>query len=642
MKTKIRFLALAMLAYGVVFSKTPALAVDPGDTAPSFELQTIAGEGYVRSGELFSKYDYTFLVFWRSSCPHCTEALLGCEKFYRTYGSGSITVVGIAADEGDLLVAKGLIESNGITFPQARDAGGIVAASFDVPYATFAVYLVGADGRVIDVRLDPQGDVGTVMEQMLTTRPSASTRGEPAGEASSISYHGLERIRFLSIDSRDSSAAGLYGERVSPGNSLNYRLQVDASKRLMKCLRAGGLLRISNEGKSVLDSGPQYLGSEWGSAFAEIEARRLRVRLGYYEIFMTPLTLMRWDWDDNPRVGGDAGCGCAAAAGAVLVESLEELAPPLTLEGALASYGTSSFEARLFYAIPRRARETSYRAYSSGAAEKARYALEMGGFEGRWQRFDPRAGALWKVGVQALASFEDEHSVDFRELRYLAADSCTSTRIVTVSSEVPLVRYVRLRGELIVWNKGDKRRVVRRERIGNISLHGAGGIGGIVIEKSQRLGLALDYLRLDPDFFTPFAALSYEPNTEGPRVSGRLPLLRDFASLSFFYKRLREADIVVRGMERKRVSLAGASLDLNALGGWGAGVGWLEKKSWRYGELSPFDTYRRAIVASLQYRFEKMGVLQFQYQKIKSIDSNPDRRADSTANLYSLYSSIYF
>jgi peroxiredoxin len=642
MNAKIRFLALAMLAHGIVFSPTPALAVDAGDTAPSFELQTIAGDGSVRSGDLFSKYEYTFLVFWRSSCPHCIEALLGCEKFFRTYASATITVIGINADEGDIFEAKGLIESNAITFPQARDAGGIVAASYDVPYATFTVYLVGAGARVIDARLDPQGDVGTVMEQMLATRPSASTRGEPAGEASGISYHGLQRIRFLSIDSRGSSASGLYGEPVSPGNSLNYRFQVEASKRLMTHLLAGGLLRISNEGDSVLDSGPQYLGAEWGSAFAEIEARRLHVRLGFYEIFMTPLTLMRWDWDDNPRVGGDAGCGCGAPAGTLRVESLEELAPPLTFEGALASYGTSSFEARLFYAIPRRARKTSYRAYSSGAAERARYALEIGGFQGRWQRFDPRAGAFWKAGVQALASFEDEHSYDFHELRYLAADSCTSTRIVTVSSEVPLVRYARLRGELIVWNRGDKRAVLRGGRIGNIWLHGSGGIGGIVIEKSQRLGLAVDYLRLDPDFFTPFAALSYEPNTEGPRVSGHLPLLRDFASLSVFYKRLHEADITARGMERKQVSLAGASLDLTALGGWGGGVGWLEKKSWRYGELLPFDTYRRAIVASLQYRFEKLGVLQCQYQKVKSIDSYPNGRADSTVNLYSLYSSIYF
>jgi peroxiredoxin len=642
MNARIRFLALAMLAHGIAFSLTPALAVDPGDTAPSFELQTIAGDGSIRSGELFSKYDYTFLVFWRSSCPHCTEALLGCEKFSRTYGSGSITLVGIAADEGDLLAAKGLIESNGITFPQARDAGGIVAASFDVPYATFAVYLVGADGRVIDVRLDPQGDVGTVMEQMLTTRPSASTRGEPADAGSGISYQGLQRMRFLSIDSRGSSAVGLYGEPVSPGNSLNYRLQVEASKRLMKHLRAGGLLRISNEGKRVLDSGPQYLGVEWGSAFAEIEARRLRVRLGYYEIFMTPLTLMRWDWDDNPRVGGDAGCGCGATAGAVLVESLEELGPAFTFEGAVASYYVSDFEARLFYAIPRRARETKYSTYASGAGERARYSLELYGFEGKWQRFDARTGSFWKAGVHALGSFEDNRSVDFAALRYLAADPWTSTRIVSVSSEAPLVRYARLRGELVLWNSADEEGIVTTAGTEAVSHEGGGGIGGIVIEKSKRLGIALDYLRLDPDFFTPFAALSYEPNTEGPRVSGRVPLLGDLANLSVFYKKLREADSVVPGMERKQVSLAGASLDLNVPSGWGAGIGWLEKKSWRHGELSPFDAYRRAIVASLQYRFEKMGMLQFQYQNIKSTDANPDKRADSTANLYSLYSSIYF
>jgi peroxiredoxin len=642
MTNRIRLAALLVLAQGLIFLSVPALAVDPGKPAPPFELFSLMNNGSIRSDELFSEHDYTFLVFWRSSCPHCIEALLGCERFYRVYGGENIAVIGINADEADLFETKGIIESNGITFPQARDVGGTVAETYHVPYATFTLYVVGSGARVIDARFDPQGDVGTVMEQMLATLPSASAASEPADAGSGISYQGLQRMRFLSIDSRGSSAVGLYGEPVSPGNSLIYRLQVEVSKRLMKHLRAGGLLRISNEGKRVLDSGPQYLGAEWGSAFAEIEARRLRVRLGYYEIFMTPLTLMRWDWDDNPRVGGDAGCGCGATAGAVLVESLEELGPTFTFEGAVASYYVSDFEARLFYAIPRRARETKYSTYASGAGERARYSLELYGFEGKWQRFDARTGSFWKAGVHALGSFEDNRSVDFAALRYLAADPWTSTRIVSVSSEAPLVRYARLRGELVLWNSADEEGIVTTAGTEAVSHEGGGGIGGIVIEKSKRLGIALDYLRLDPDFFTPFAALSYEPNTEGPRVSGRVPLLGDLANLSVFYKKLREADSVVPGMERKQVSLAGASLDLNVPSGWGAGIGWLEKKSWRHGELSPFDAYRRAIVASLQYRFEKVGVLQFQYQKIKSIDLDPDRRADSTANLYSLYSSIYF
>jgi peroxiredoxin len=655
MRMNMRLLSMAALTCGALFSSTGAFAIKSGDTAPSFELQTIAGDRYIRSHDLFSTFRYTFIVFWRSSCPHCVEALLGCDRFFRSYGSEDVTVLGINTGEGDPLGTTGLIESNGITFPQARDAGGLVATSYDIPSGTVTVCLVGVGARVIDVRVDPKDDAGTVMERMLMSSPETSDQGEqmppsPPGasaqderqhEIAGVSYEGLERMRLLSIDSRGSAATGLYGEPVSSGNTFQYRLQVVASKRLMRHLRVGGLLRVSNEGTRVLDSGPQYLGSEWGSAFAEIEARRLRVRLGFYEISMTPLTLMRWDWDDNPRVGGDAGCGCGATAGTLLVESLEELGPKLTFEGALVSYGTSSFEARLFYAIPRRARETGYAAYRSGAGERARYSLELYGFEGRWQRFDARTGAFWKVGLHALGSFEDSRSVDFGALGYLAADSWTSTRIASVSGEAPLVRFARLRGELVVWNDATEHGVVTTVGPRDFSREGAGGLGGIVLEPSTRIGLTFDYLRLDPDFFTPFAALSYEPNTEGPRVSGRAVLLREFATLSFFHKRLREAD-VEGDAERERILFSGASLDVRFLGSCGAGVGWLEKKSKRGGEVSPFDAYRRAIMASLEYHFEKAGVLQFQFQKTKSVDTNLDERTDSRGNLYALYSTIYF
>ena len=641
----------ALIAFaGCLSPGSRALAIDAGEAAPPFELRLMDGAGSVRSDEFFPAHDYTFIVFWRSSCPHCVEALLACERFYREYGGEDIAVLGINADEHSLLAAQGVIQSNGITFPQAEDAGGAVSGSYGVPYETFTVCLVGGDGTVIDVRYDPQGDLRAAMEEMLSSPARSSVRGGSAaretnapGEGPGISYRGLQRIRYLSIDSRGSGAAGLYGEPVSSGGGVQYRLEVEAAKRLTGNLRAGALLRITNEGRNVLDSGPEYLGSEWGSAFTEIDAGRFRFRFGYFDLSMTPLTLMRWDWDDNPRVGGDTGCGCGgAAAGALLVESLEELGPDLVFEGALATYVGANLEARLFYAIPRRAVETSSTAYRYGGMERARYSQEIAGLEGRWQRLDERTGSFWKAGVHAITSFENKRSVDFPGLGYLSVDPWVSTWTVSVTGEAPLVRYAILRGELIGWNRTDERGVLTEDGPLDVSREGGGGIGGIAIEKSQRLGLLFDYVRLDSDFYAPFAALSYESNAEGMRASGRAPLLDDRVSVSLFYKRLREADLPGGGFERKQSWLAGASLDLDLMGNFGAGLGWLEEKSWRDGSVSPFDARRGAIVVNIRRDFGKAGVIRIQYERITGTSSAPDAETESRTDMYSLYSSLYF
>jgi peroxiredoxin len=648
MNATVRLGAVIALA-ACIFPGSRALAIDAGETAPPFELRLMDGAGRVRSGELFPEYDYTFLVFWRSSCPHCVEALLACERFYREFGSEETSVLGINADERSLLAAQGVIESNGITFPQAHDAGGAVSASYGIPNETFTVCLVGGNGNVLDVRFDPQGDIGAVMEEMLSSPggPSAhdtSAAGERGAEkAPGISYRGLQRIRYLSIDSHGSDAAGLYGEPVSSGAAVQYRLEVEASKRLTRNLRAGALLRITNEGRKVLESGPEYLGSEWGSVFAEIEAGSFSLRFGYFALSMTPLTLMRWDWDDNPRVGGDTGCGCgAAAAGALVVESLEELGSDLTFEGALAAYGGANLEARFFYAIPRRARETSSLEYRYGGADRARYSQEIAGLEGKWQRLDERTGSFWKAGLHAITSFENKRSVDFSGLGYLSADPWVSTWTVSVTGEAPLTRHARMRGELIAWNHVDERGILTEDGPLDVSREGGGGIGGIVIEKSPSLGLMLDYVRLDADFYTPLAALSYEPNTEGIRVSARAPLFRDLASLALFYKRLREVDVALSGMERKQISLSGASLEIEPGGSLGASLGWLEKKSSRGGTISPSDGRRRAIVANLRHDFGKAGVIRLQYERITGESRTPDLETESGTDMYSLYSSVSF
>ncbi len=654
MNARLRLGGATLLA-AAIFAGSAALAVEPGQTAPAFDLPLADGGGSALSDELFSKHEYTFLVFWRSSCPHCVESLLGCERFYRIYGGEDIAVLGINADDRDRLAARGVIESNGITFPQALDAGGTAAAGYGIPFETFALCLVGRGGAVLGVRFDPEGDAGAAMEEMLRqgespvgtnegsqAAPGATgDRGAP-GEGRAFSWHGRQRIRLLAVDSRGADATGLYGEPVDPRRSVQYRLEIEASMRLAKGLRAGGLLRIGNEGKKVIASGPEYLGSEWGSAFAEIEASAFRARIGYFKIVMTPFTLMRWDRDDSPSVGGDTGCGCGGpAAGALLVESLEELGPDLTFEGAIVGHAASGFETRIFYAIPRRAIETGYSAYRFGGAARAEYSQEIAGFESRWQRLDRRTGSFWKAGAHAIASFENRRSVDFYALGYLSEDSWTETRTLTFTAEAPLARCARLRGEIVAWNDTKERGVATADGLVDVSRTGGGGYGGIAVEKPLGPSLLVDYLRLARGFSTPYSALSYEENTEGVRASARMPFLDDRLSISLFHKRLREADLAPPETEREQISLSGASLDLRLRGSLGAGLGVLEKKTWRDGEIQSFRSSRRGVVGELRWEFEKIGTVRLRYERIDYSETAP-AATESSTNMYSLYSSIEF
>jgi hypothetical protein len=440
-----------------------------------------------------------------------------------------------------------------------------------------------------------------------------------------FAVHARERLRIMVVDSRSSQSVGLYGEAVNPGRTVLHRIEADASASLTDHLRVGGLLRISNEDERVLQTGPAYYGTQWGSAFAEVSARRFNFRLGYYSIYMTPLTLQRWDWEDNPRIGGDAGCGCGPAVGAILFESLEEFEEELTFEGALATLSGAGVELRAFYAIPRRPIRTDYLVYRSTGADRARYSLELGGIEARWRRFDRRTGSFWRLEARALMSFENRRSVDFNALHYAAADPWTRMGLAGVSAEIPVLRSIHIRGEIVPWNRTvTEAWDASATSITSTDTRGTAGTGGIVFEAAPRHLFKVDYVRLDPEYIAPYAALSYDPNMEGIRLSARESLVPERLALSLFYRRLREIDTAdeYEAAGRKRISFAGVSIDASGESGWGCGAGWLEKHDWRDGPYSSggpsisFDSRRQAIAAYLSRVFAKYGIVQVQYQRV--------------------------
>lgn len=617
--------------------------------APSFTLSTLGDVERMSSDTLFNSFTYTFLIFWESGCPKCVEHLVECERFFEEYAGGDITVVGINSDRGDVLTVQGILVANGIQFDQLLDGTGEVTRKYGVPYGSFAVFLIGRGGVVEASRFDPAGDVKGLMERMLLGEErvdevsgeevSTATKGadERGDSYLGFAFKGRNRIRFLSIDAMGAAAVGPYGEAVDSRNNVLYRFEMEMSRPVGRHIDIGGLLRISNEDEAVLESGPQYLGSEWGSAFAELRVDRISLRLGYYSISMTPLTLMRWDWDDNPRTGGEAGCGCGDAAGVLLVESLEELGPDLTFEGGVCTYRSADYETRLFYAIPRRARVISKNEVRSTGAEPAHYSLEIYGFDGRWQRFDARTGLFWRLGVSAVGSWENPRSVDFPGLGYAVPDPWYDSYIITVNAEVPIVRLLAARGEIVAANRARSHGL--RDAVGqdDVTLNGGGGIGGIVFSWEPRVTVACDYMRLEPNFYSPFAALSYEGNSDGVRLSSRLVGPHDIVAVSLFYKRLREVEVPYPEAERERFSLWGATIDMDLPSGFGCSVGWMDRGRWRNDDVYYLDEYRHSLSVTSRYLFRRGTYLQAQFQHITNSISYGENTEESRASLYSLY-----
>lgn len=651
-----RALAISTAITAAALSVSHAYQIESAHRAPAFDLPLLNGSGFVSSGELFPSHEYTFLVFWDSNCPHCVESLVRCEAFYESQTRDDVAVVGIHADEGDLYEAAQLLEANGILFPQLWDVGGEAGQNYSVSIATFTLFLVDRSGAIAASRYDPKGDMKRVLEEMLSAQalkaPGAdetikTLAGDaspaPAATPAGFVFSGRQRLRFLAIDSRGSGAAGPYGEEVPPGNDLNYRFEFTMTHKLSRHLRAGGLLRISNEDERVLEAGPQYLGSEWGSAFAEMNIDGFSLRLGYYGISMTPLTLMRWDWSDNPRIGGNAGCGCGAAAGVLLVESLEELEPELVFEGGVASYRRFGVETRGFYAIPRRARRIRYSEVRSTGADPARYSLEIFGIESSWRKHDGRTGDSWEAGVRLVGSWENRRSVDYVGLGYAAPYPWTRSALVSADWRVPIVRHVGLVGEWVLWNESKERTSTCCDTIP--AGKGKGGIVGVAFERPPGWNLRCDYLYLNHDFFSPFAALSYEPNRKGVRLSAQIPVLGETASFSLFYKRLREDEVSTLetdGAKKADYSYFGASFDVELSNGVGGTLGWLDNGAWRTGDVEPFDEVREALVLGARYRFDKRSILQVQYQRIDGETRDDNIKDASLANLYSVYINTHF
>jgi len=137
-----------MALIGLVLAASSASALGNGQSAPSFQLESIT------SDETFSLEEDimgspSVLVFWTTWCPHCQRELPNMNRLAGEYQKQGVVFLGINAGLNDSRSrAASYLEQNNIDeFPMVYDNGSTVSREFGVPgFPTFIV--LDADGTI--------------------------------------------------------------------------------------------------------------------------------------------------------------------------------------------------------------------------------------------------------------------------------------------------------------------------------------------------------------------------------------------------------------------------------------------------------------------------------------------------------------
>ena len=122
-----------------------ALAVEPGEPAPDFELAGPAG--MVRLADFKGKTVY--VDFWASWCVPCRQSFPWMNEVLARYHDRNFRVIGINVDKRASDAAK-FLERTPAKFPLAYDAAGATPRAYAVKAMPTSV-LIGPDGKVLAV-----------------------------------------------------------------------------------------------------------------------------------------------------------------------------------------------------------------------------------------------------------------------------------------------------------------------------------------------------------------------------------------------------------------------------------------------------------------------------------------------------------
>jgi peroxiredoxin len=544
----------------------------PGSPAPAFSLRALTSDRTVSLTELLVEKSFTMLVFWNSDCSDCLEALEDCERFAGALDSAGAKMVGVNHDVENIASIRSFLKNRNITFPQLWDSDRLVAASYGTGDYSFSLFLIDSSGTVREAFYDCPAEAGSLISEMLerygkleagkerteiqvgagteAVAPSTPTRpsrleGEMQGEESQtalapgrptiaadqvpgshepkLSVTGDVRVRVMNICTDHdpdipAPPTGPYGEIIREGLSQTHRAQIELSGRITNSLTAGTLIRLSNEDDDVIKFGPQYFSRREGSAYVQYRENDFSLRLGYFDTHFTPLSLMRWDAQDNPRTGGTStGCAtCAGATGAILLESLEELGPELTFEGASLQHAVGELmDVTAFYARPAAANEISMGEFlaNSETLDDFAYRRDLFGLRANLNVNHPALANPALMSLHVLRTRDDHNSATFVGSIYDPRGFALDNRVYGALLSVPLHKRIWLEVELD-----------RTETYDNVldpidtAEWGTGYLTTVRGDIPGGVDVSLSYLSLTEDFQSSFAALSYVPNRKGVRA----------------------------------------------------------------------------------------------------------------------------
>jgi len=481
------------------------------------------------------------------------------------------------------------------------------------------VFAESEDAKSFDEKLE---EFSTEIDSLLSELESQ------ANELSRIQIHGDVRTRFKNTThSNVPDPIGPYGESLTKGLKLNHRMKLELKSRISERLSAGGMIRLSNEARLVFDTGPEKLSSDRGSVFVKYDLHKFSWTLGYYDAYFTPLTLMRWDMEDNPEGGGASRCAvCPSEGGAITAESLEELAPNLTFEGSKISADLGeNVNVIALIARPRIAQEReTFQQYLYGVNTKL------------LSYHKPSASFRW-LGLTAISIQDDEKSVESTSrILYSPVDN----KVYGFDFNLPVGKPLLLKGEFASSRLLEKKPEGKSEEENGNAI-----MLSVLVKYPYRLATGISYLRIDPKYKSVYNALSYSENNQGIRVSSSYDIIKDKLSIWMFHKWLKELESTARNAPEllKTNSIISMGTYISPMKGFFISPVYILQSTQRIGNenIEKLDKLVHNINLELSYRLAQSSSLSLKYQHVRHKDM-VNEELNQNANIISVLASTSF
>lgn len=440
-----------------------------------------------------------------------------------------------------------------------------------------------------------------------------------------VQFHGWGKIRLENISASQNTISGLYGEPLEEGGSVSHRFFLKATADLNGHFSAGARFRLSDEDDEVLLNGPVYFKNEYGSVFAQASFGDASVRLGYYDIFFTPLTLMRFDPKDSPEIGGSSGCGTCTSSGGLIGGSLmEDIDEELTFEGGISKFELGDvFDGVLLYAR------------SQQAVDSERYRRHTAGTRLRFQYYLPHARDFFQLSAQYVYHDDDACSVDSAPSYYPLTNHVGGLYL-----NLPLLKALGVFGEWAVSRI--EQRFPCKEGLDDTSEDGNAVTAGINIGRAMGIDAQIAYLYREEEFESLFSALTYLSNRQGGRLSASWTDSGERFSFDIFGKYLEEID-VAGGDEPAAYTSLSAGVSVVPVEDLTVRASWLSEIQERDAgaDLTELDARTDAATLQSSYELVRNNFLDLKYQFIQYTDEI-DSEQDYDAHILSAEMNIQF